>query len=269
MTSVSIGSLSFSAPVLTAIVVLAVVLLCSWIADRKFNTHTESIWWKVAFISLLSGRIAFVLLHFDAYRRHPIDILNIRDGGFTLSVAVLVGAGMLAASMWRRPQERKPVLLSLLAGLSTLGMAYAGLNLNRTTMPMVPEVTMTGLEGQPVSISQFHGKPVIINLWATWCPPCRREMPVLQAGQHSNPDIHFVFANQGETRNIVDTYLTQEGLSLENVLLDQEGTLAQKIDSRGLPTTLFLDHEGRLVDIRLGELSSATLQDRLDALRSR
>lgn len=269
MTSVSMGPLSFSAPVLTGIVLLAVVLLCSWIADRKFNTNTESVWWKVAFASLLSGRIAFVALHFSVYRQNPIDMLNIRDGGFSLTAAVLIGTGMFAASLWRRPPLRKPLLLSLMAGLATLGMMYAGLNLNRATMPVIPDVTMTALEGQPVSLSEFHGKPAVINLWATWCPPCRREMPALQAGQRSNPDIHFVFANQSETRNIVDTYLTQEGLSLENVLLDRDGTLAQKIESRGLPTTLFLDHKGRLVDVRLGELSSATLQDRLDALRSR
>ena len=93
-------------------------------------------------------------------------------------------------------------------------------------------------------------------------------MPALQAGQESNPDIHFVFANQRESKHLVETYLSQEGLALENVLLDQPGILAQEIASHGLPTTLFVDKEGRLIDFRLGELSAATLQDRLDALRS-
>lgn len=269
MTSVSIGPMSFSIPVFTGILVLVVLLLCSWLADRRFNTNTESTLWKIALISLLAGRAGFVLFHFDVYRQNPMDILNVRDGGFSLIVALIVAAGVLAASMWRRPASRRPILLSLLAGAATLGMAYAGFNLTRHELPVVPDIMMTSLEGQSIPISQFQGKPAVINLWATWCPPCRREMPALQEGQHLNPDINFVFANQGESRDIVDMYLTQEGLSLENVLLDQEGVLGEGIESRGLPTTLFLDQEGRLVDIRLGELSSATLQDRLDALRLR
>lgn len=268
MTFISIGPISFSAPVFTGILIFAVTLLCGWIADRKFNTNIESILWKAGLVSLLAGRLGFVLLHFDAYSQNPVDILNVRDGGFSLPAAIIVAASILAVSMWRRPLSAKPMFLSLLAGLTALGMAYAGFTLSRPELPVVPDIMMTGLDGQPVSVSQFQGKPTVINLWATWCPPCRREMPALQEGQHANPDINFVFANQRESRHIVDSYLTEEGLSLENVLLDQGGTLAHSIESRGLPTTLFLDQEGRLVDVRLGELSSATLQDRLDALRT-
>lgn len=167
-----------------------------------------------------------------------------------------------------RVKLRKPLLMSLVAGLSALGMAYAALNLFIPKKPVAADAIMSSLDGRPVPISQFHGKPTVINLWATWCPPCRREMPAFQDGQKSNPDIHFVFANQGEAVAIVDAYLSQENLSLDNVLLDEQGSLGHDINSRGLPTTLFLDGSGRLVDIRLGELSPATLQDRINALRS-
>lgn len=269
MSTVSLGPFTFSTAVATGALSLAVALLFSWIADRRFQTNTESTLWKVIFIGLVAGRAVYVLLHFDLYLHKPADVLNIRDGGFSLKAAAITGFIMLAISMWRRPDSRKPLSLGLLAGACTLGMAYAALNLSRPALPAVPDVTLTSLEGQPVSISHFQGKPAVINLWATWCPPCRREMPALQQGQHENPDIHFVFANQRENVDIIATYLTQEGLSLDNVLLDQNGQLTDGIDSRGLPTTLFLDPQGRLVDIRMGELSSATLQDRLNALRSR
>lgn len=168
-----------------------------------------------------------------------------------------------------KAKRRKTAFIGVLAGLGMLGMAYASFNLIRQPLPELPDVIMSAREGQPVSISDFKGQPTVVNLWASWCAPCRREMPALQQGQLENPDIHFVFPNQGETIDIINTYLTEEGLALENVLLDPDNALADGIASRGLPTTLFLDHEGRIVDIRLGELSPATLQERLNALRSR
>jgi thioredoxin-like negative regulator of GroEL len=76
-----------------------------------------------------------------------------------------------------------------------------------------------------------------------------------------------VFVNQGEPADVVRRYLSDEDLALANVLLDGEGRLAKAIGVPGLPTTLFFDASGRLVDQRVGELSKATLAQRLEALR--
>ena len=103
----------------------------------------------------------------------------------------------------------------------------------------------------------------MVNLWATWCPPCQREMPVLQKAQAARPDVHFVFVNQGESAQQVAAYLARSGLQLRNVLLDAKGDAGTALGHRALPTTLFFDAEGRLVDTRLGELSEASLAERL------
>lgn len=268
MATVNLGPLSFSAALFTGILAYLVLILGSWVADRKLNTELESIVWKTTLIAVLMGRAAFIIPYFDTYMRKPLSMLDLRDGGFSLMAACSAAAVAIAWFVWRKPVSRKPLIIATAISLSVVGMTYATLNLTRSPKPTINDVMMTTLDGQSVPISEFHGKPTVINLWASWCPPCRREMPALQDGQQSSPDIHFVFANQGEAAAVVDTYLNQEGLSLDNVLLDQHGSLADDIKSRGLPTTLFLDAQGQLIDIRLGELSSATLQDRLDALRS-
>ncbi len=70
----------------------------------------------------------------------------------------------------------------------------------------IPDISVRDIDGQPVSLQDLAGKPLVINLWATWCPPCRREMPVLAAAQQANPDVRFVFVNQGEGQLLVEKF---------------------------------------------------------------
>ncbi|WP_155718381.1 TlpA family protein disulfide reductase, partial [Pseudomonas fluorescens] len=104
-----------------------------------------------------------------------------------------------------------------------------------------------------------QGGPLVINLWATWCPPCRREMPVLENAQRMRPDVTFLFVNQAESMQSVSTYLATQGLNLDNVLFDASGRLGQAVGSMALPTTLFYQADGRLINSHLGELSEASL----------
>lgn len=104
----------------------------------------------------------------------------------------------------------------------------------------------------------------MINLWATWCPPCRREMPVLENAQQQRPDLTFLFVNQAESMQSVATFLETQGLSLNNVLFDRSGRLGQAVGSMALPTTLFYSPDGRLLSSHLGELSNASLARALE-----
>ncbi|HEY8709545.1 MAG TPA: TlpA disulfide reductase family protein, partial [Burkholderiaceae bacterium] len=97
-------------------------------------------------------------------------------------------------------------------------------------------------------------------------PPCRREMPLLAAAQRQQPDVSFVFANQGEDAPTIAQYLVAEQLLLANVLRDPATALGRKIGSMGLPTTLFYDARGRLVGTHIGALSAASLASNLQRL---
>lgn len=113
-----------------------------------------------------------------------------------------------------------------------------------------------------------RGRPVVVNLWASWCGPCRVEMPMLAAAQQREPTVAFLFVNQGESPATVQSFLQQQGFTLREVLLDSGSSLGQAIASRGLPITLFFDAKGRQVDAHFGILNPAALESRLRQLRT-
>jgi thiol-disulfide isomerase/thioredoxin len=104
---------------------------------------------------------------------------------------------------------------------------------------------------------------MVINLWATWCPPCRAEMPMLVQASHAMPGVRFVFVDQGEPAATVQAFLERETLSPQHMLLDADNVLSRDYRVLGYPTTLFVDADGRLRDTQVGPLSRATLENHL------
>jgi len=134
----------------------------------------------------------------------------------------------------------------------------------------LPSLMLTELDsGAVLALPQAaRGRPLVVNLWASWCGPCRQEMPVLAAAQQREGTVGFLFVNQGESAATVRAYLAAEKLVLREVLLDRGSTLGPAVGSRGLPTTLFYDARGRLVDAHVGVLNAASLEGRLRRLGS-
>jgi len=97
-------------------------------------------------------------------------------------------------------------------------------------------------------------------------PTITNKVPVLQRAQADHPELHFVFLNQGESAETVERFLASRNLDLRNVLLDPNSQAGAHFGQSALPTTLFFDATGRLVDQHLGEFSPATLMQRLTAL---
>nr|WP_244510698.1 TlpA disulfide reductase family protein [Microvirga guangxiensis] len=79
-----------------------------------------------------------------------------------------------------------------------------------------------------------------MNLWASWCPPCRREMPMMAEMAAARDDVTFLFVNQGERRTTIEGYLNKEKLTLPNVLLDARMDVPRHYSTPGLPVTLFI-----------------------------
>ncbi len=130
---------------------------------------------------------------------------------------------------------------------------------------VLPSVVLMPLEGQQVQLTDFKGKPIVLNAWATWCGPCRREMPMLVEAARANPEVHFVFLNISDGPEAVRAFEKELKLKIPNVLLDPEAKLSDPLRIQGLPVTLFYDAEGTLVNRHIGEISAAELKALLQA----
>ncbi|HDS1039862.1 TPA: TlpA family protein disulfide reductase [Stenotrophomonas maltophilia] len=218
-------------------------------------------------IGLLCGRLSFIVANFALYRDAPWSMLQIADGGYHV---VVVFAAALAWGLWSLRHHRSlrvPVLCSALAGaLLWSGGALMLARWQANALP-VPAVQVVDLQGRVLDLQQFRGKPLVLNLWASWCGPCRREMPVLAHAQQAHADIQFVFLNQGESLDEVQSFLAAERLSLRDVLLDEPSAASTTLGVRAYPSTLFFDAQGRLQDLHLGELTQAGLEHKLRRLR--
>lgn len=244
--------------------VVAATSVGKW-TGRKSGIEVESVLWQTLAIGLIVARLAFVLQYSTSYQASLLSVLDIRDGGWR-PLAGFVAAWLFALGrQFKRPALRTALLPALLAGTTIWGAGVLALSVPDPTQKL-PSLSLASLQGATVDLAEFQGKPTVVNLWATWCPPCVREMPVLHQAQLANPSVNFVFLNQGESRERVSGWLEARKLPLRNVLLDSKGQALAAFNQRGLPTTLFFDARGHLVSTRTGELSSATLTEKLQSL---
>ena len=222
--------------------------------------------WTALLVGLAAARLAHLLVHAEAYRAAPLSMLDVRDGGWHAPTGFAAGLAWLAWKAYGLPDWRRPLALAVLAaGLlwsaATLMLGARG----SASLPQLPLLTLA--EARPVRLGDIAaGRAAVVNLWASWCAPCREELPVLAAAQARETGIAFIFVNQGESEAAVRSYLSRLGLPLREVLLDPRSSLLPEVGSRGLPTTLFYDAQGRLVDAHMGVLSDAALRARLRRL---
>lgn len=250
--------------------VLAATLVAEWFRRRR-GIDPGGVLWNMIVAGFVSARLVFVLKHHAICLAAPLTVFDIRDGGFA-SVAGLIAACVVGAELTRRQAAlRRPVLACMLAGCAVW---FGGTLLNQAFTPPhtpLPDVMVRQLDGREVALRSFADRPVVLNLWATWCPPCRREMPALIAAQAQHPDMAFVLVNQGESAAVVTTYIERERLRLPTqsatIVLDPGSQVAARLGAAGMPTTLFYDAAGRLRTRHVGELSPAKLADKLAAIR--
>lgn len=265
MLSFSVGPFALSLNHLLLLVALALATLVGWISGRKQRVNPERAVFGLFMFGVLVARLAFVARYWPQYENELLRIVDIRDGGFSAwpgVMATIAGAAIMAS---RRPLQRRPLVWGVASGLLFWWLSSLAVESVRRDVPL-PDLALRNAAGERVQLRDYTGRKLVINLWATWCPPCRREMPVLQAAQKANPDVVFLFVNQGESPREVATFLGSQGLQLDNVLFDDSGELGRRAGSAALPTTLFYGVNGRQQDGHLGELSSASLTHYLDGL---
>lgn len=183
--------------------------------------------------------------------------------------------------------EIKPikVILIILSGL-VLGFTFIGIiifgfgtqsnflglydiidNMVEDEAPVVgsraPDFELVNLNGELVRLSEYEGKPVLINFWATWCAPCVLEMPnILKYYEEFFPNFVVFAVNAGETRQEIQTFVDDMGLTFD-VLMDPESQVQYLYRLRGYPTSFFIDADRMIRVQHIGMLTENQLVDYL------
>ncbi|MBZ9569239.1 TlpA family protein disulfide reductase [Modicisalibacter tunisiensis] len=267
--SLAIGPLVLPLDLLLLMLACAVALGVATRLGRRRQVAAADHLFNGLLLAMITARLAFVLRYRDSYASF-LGWFDIRDGGFEPLAGVAAGLGYWAWRSWRHSVERRPLAVALLAGLMTWSLTAGPLTLIVERGPMLPDTPLTRLDGSRVSLPELvhdDARPLVVNLWASWCPPCRREMPLLAQAQQRNDEVTFVFLNQGESLATINGFLQRESLTLDHLYRDPHRAFGKTVGAVGIPTTLYYDASGQLVDTHLVESSRATLSRSLERLR--
>ncbi len=237
--------------------------------DGAQPARVQSAWLAAGLLGLLVARVVFVLRWRAQY--HGLGaMLDLRDRGFDPFAGWIAAALVLLAwGLWRRPLRRALAAGFATALLLVLG-GQAGLRALRPAPRPLPTLALQDLHGHSVDLAGLRGRPLVINLWATWCPPCRRELPMLLREAARGGDARIVLADQGDSPQAVRQLLDSLGhADSPQVLLDAQRRLAAYYDVPGYPTTLFIRSDGTLDRMYVGEMSAATLRQGIRRLHAR
>jgi thiol-disulfide isomerase/thioredoxin len=175
-----------------------------------------------------------------------------------LLLAVLLLGGWLIVAT--RVQSEPPIVQS---------PAAAPANAAPAPLPNhpAPDFTLVDLTGAPVQLSELRGQVVLVNVWATWCPPCRAEMPMLQAAyaQYREQGFTVLAVNQREDAATIGAYMQAGGYSFP-ALLDSDGAVSGLYQALVLPSSYFIDRAGVVRAVYKGPLARSVIAGTVEQL---
>ena len=188
--------------------------------------------------------------------------------------ALLLAAALLLYAYGRFDDRGEAEQLESIPAFS--GTAESGIAAVQTDLDNLPEVgdlapdfELATLDGGTARLSDYQGRPVILNFWATWCAPCRLEMPELQRAQTEfdaageGPIVLTI--NEGDSAEQVGEFFAEVGLTL-TALLDSEGEVGTTYGAFFLPTTIIIGPDGAVVAVHRGMISRDQLDMYLDGI---
>jgi len=167
-------------------------------------------------------------------------------------------------------------------GLLVLGLAWTLLSADKTDSTtagripapqktfLAPDFTLETLDGESVTLSDLRGKVVLLNFWATWCPPCRAEMPAFQQAYADYAGEDFIIlavnATLQDNLNEIDAFRAEHSLEFP-IALDKTGEVNHLYQVRSLPTSFFVDKEGVISEVIIGgPIAEALIRARIEDL---
>lgn len=179
-----------------------------------------------------------------------------------------------ARATW--PGRRAYAVLALLLVLLAAGVVWSRLNDGGGGSSLggvavgepAPEFSLRTLDGDTVGLSSLRGRPVWLNFWATWCAPCKAEIPAMLAvsGEAGPGGVQLVAVNMAEEGADVERYLDANGFRALRTVLDEDGGVSASYGVSGLPTHVFIDARGRVRRVERRALDAAEMRAALESL---
>ena len=143
------------------------------------------------------------------------------------------------------------LLLAFLPMLAVPGIAGAA---EPISPAVLPAIALRAADGAPSSLADWTEKPMVLNLWATWCPPCRKEMPALQAlaGSVEAHGVRVVLLSLDHDVNLMEEFLLKYGITLPSPVAESPSDVYRELDAIALPVTFYVKAGGRIVGKHLG-----------------
>jgi thiol-disulfide isomerase/thioredoxin len=282
---VQLGPLSLNAPVLFfALSLVFWFFVLRLLAEKIGASYTwlRSVSDGTILFGLIGSRLTFALWYWESYIAEPWTVFYFWQSGYSLFGGFFIAALYASFRFLLKPPTHKWrhaglfVITSLLVFASTFGALLALNPPNKTNAPTLAPVRSVPFEfrdanGTPVGFADYDGVPMVLNFWATWCPPCRREMPLLENSykKYAQQGVAIIAVNVGENSDIVNEFLAKQNLTLPVWQNGKHGTqqLFDYVNGQVMPTTLFIHADGRIESRRVGELSAATLQQGIEAIQ--
>jgi cytochrome c biogenesis protein CcmG/thiol:disulfide interchange protein DsbE len=165
------------------------------------------------------------------------------------ALAVVVVTAVVSVAIWQAVSKSPTVDSVALVGPTGRAPSYS-----------LPSMSAPN---HVVSLASFLGRPLVLNFWASWCVPCRKEMPVLEAAFRSEAGkVMFVGIDSNDSTSAARLFLTQTHVTYLTIS-DPNGTTATKYRLYGLPTTVFISPSGKIIGRHIGELHADTLREAL------
>ncbi|MCO0599880.1 thiol-disulfide oxidoreductase ResA [Peribacillus butanolivorans] len=175
-------------------------------------------------------------------------------------------------------KEKKPVnffIKSLVTAILVLGLGYTiytnliikneAVTIDQSNL--APDFTLQDLKGNEVKLSDYRGKGVILNFWATYCPPCEKEMPYLNKvyQEYEDKGIEILAVNAQEPRIIVSPFVLEKKLSF-SILLDRTGEAIEQYKVNNLPVTYLINEDGEITQTISGELTEKKVRSYVESI---
>ncbi|MFA5550290.1 MAG: TlpA disulfide reductase family protein [Trueperaceae bacterium] len=279
MDAVRIGFFVISAPRLYAAVgllfLVVVAELGAWLRRRSASAVpdasgevTDASWaWNALFAVIIGARLGFVVQNMGYYITQPLQALAFWQGGFAPWWGVAAGALVAFLSLRRRRRSLGVTVLPAAFALGAWLLVPQLLSPAGGAPVAFPSGVVERLEGDAFDFGDHAGRPTVVNVWASWCIPCRRELPQLARAAEEHPEVLILYVNQGESRETVAAFLAGfPTVDAGNVLLDRSQRVGNQLRSVGLPSTYFFDANGNHVKTHVGEISGPAITRELHSL---